>query len=41
MKYETDTRGADRGETDVLAAWEVYMVTIAGLVIYSLLSALV
>lgn len=40
MTYESETCRTDGRETDVLAAWEIYIVAIATLTIYSLLSTL-
>ena len=41
MSYETEIRNSGSGELDVLAAWEVYAMALAGLIIYSLVSGLV
>jgi hypothetical protein len=36
MTYETESRDTDRPEPDVLSAWGVYILTVAGLAMYSL-----
>lgn len=39
MRYEREFRNAKRREGDILAAWEIYVMALAGLTIYSLVSA--
>jgi hypothetical protein len=38
MMIRTETRKPDRQAGDITAAWGVYLLSIAGLMIYSLLS---
>ncbi|MDH3317073.1 MAG: hypothetical protein OEQ39_19340 [Gammaproteobacteria bacterium] len=40
MRYDAETRRTDGRGMDVLAAWEVYVIAIASLTIYSLVTAL-
>lgn len=40
MMYETESRSTDRSQPNVLAAWAVYVIALAGLAMYSMVSIL-
>lgn len=40
MNYETEIRNSGGRNLDVVVAWEVYAITLAAMMIYSLVSSL-